>query len=371
MPRMRRHAVLALSLGTVAVMLLLAGSSSAISSEAEVGAVGAHGGQGPVLSGHDLGRGPAFVYSPDDRFPIVDPTVYPWRAVAHLRAYSSQYATSYWGCTGTFIGPKVLLTAAHCIYNRANWAGGWPYSVQVRPGQHLYLGAPYTPYGTAWAATFWVPRAWIQSSGSTNRELTSVRAWDYGVVVLNDASMGNIVGWLGVASLSTDALRSPVGWGISGYDGDKLGAQWGRISLRFTWVDSDFLTYRSSTSPGSSGAAIRQTSDDAIVGVNVAGPDTSVYDNIGRRVDSRVLYFLNDVCSQAGCTFADVTASQVTSTPTTTATGTPATTGTPTPTRSPVATGTATPPPTATRTSTPVSHYAVFIPIGDRVRETR
>jgi protease YdgD len=49
----------------------------------------------------------------DDRV-RVDPNTAPWRAVGKLQVAAASW---YSACTGTLIGPALVLTAAHCVFN--------------------------------------------------------------------------------------------------------------------------------------------------------------------------------------------------------------------------------------------------------------
>src|SRR5690606_32318493 len=70
----------------------------------------------PPLGDDPRARG---VIGTDDRF-LVSPAIAP---IAYLEIYGpGMEATGT--CTGSFIGPHVLLTAAHCLYN-PDLLGGW------------------------------------------------------------------------------------------------------------------------------------------------------------------------------------------------------------------------------------------------------
>lgn len=107
-------------------------------------------------------------------------TVWPWRAIVRLSN----------GCTGTMIGPRHVITAGHCIYNRtsASWM-----TFNVAPGQ---AGTGLFPYGSvAFPSSgfnwYFTPEGWRQSSPSGG-----TRQYDFGMLVLPQ-SIGNQTGWMG------------------------------------------------------------------------------------------------------------------------------------------------------------------------------
>lgn len=116
-------------------------------------------------------------------------TSWPWRAIVRLSN----------GCTGTMIGPRHVVTAGHCIYDRSNSA--WM-TFNVSPGQ---AGTGLFPYGSvAFPSSgfnwYFTPEGWRQSSpdGGT-------RQYDFGLLVLPQ-SIGNQTGWMGWWYEPADAL---------------------------------------------------------------------------------------------------------------------------------------------------------------------
>ena len=56
------------------------------------------------------------IFGNDDRVKLTD-TDYPWRTIVKIR--STNDASLGWsGCTGTLVGPDLLLTASHCLQDR-------------------------------------------------------------------------------------------------------------------------------------------------------------------------------------------------------------------------------------------------------------
>ena len=124
----------------------------------------------------------------DSRIRFTNTTEYPFRAIGTLYDGSGD-------CTGTRIGRRIVLTAAHCIYNRAT--DTWASNFNFKPGRNGEASAPYGSSGPHW---YWVPDDyWMQPDG------VDVNRWDIAVVVL-DQAVGN--GWMGYAALSGSSLTS-------------------------------------------------------------------------------------------------------------------------------------------------------------------
>jgi protease YdgD len=75
----------------------------------------------------------------------VDPDVVPWRAVGKLQAVSENFRET---CTGTLVGPALVLSAAHCLFNPRTGRFFPPGSVHFLIG---YAGGRYAGHavGTA------------------------------------------------------------------------------------------------------------------------------------------------------------------------------------------------------------------------------
>lgn len=129
----------------------------------------------------------------DSRVRITSTTSWPYRAIGTLFDGGGD-------CTGTRIGPRHVLTAAHCIYNRdtASWN-----TITFKPGRDGAASAPYGSSGPHW---YWVPDEYIAGAAGLN-------GYDIGLIIL-DTPVGN--GWMGYGAWSGGFLSDQSIW-MRGY----------------------------------------------------------------------------------------------------------------------------------------------------------
>lgn len=199
---------------------------------------------------------PEIVHGADDRVQVGNTAIYPWRTLCHLEM-TAPNGKRFIG-SGAFIGPRVILTAGHCVYFHAD--GGWARNVRVIPGRN----GSSEPYGSAIATYYISVKGWTEKQDSDH---------DYAVIVLpENQKLGNTVGWMGLANLSFTSL---LGLNINnaGYPGDKpYGTQWWN-SNNILALTARRLYYRIDTMGGQSGSPVWRFKDGQrhIVGIHTTG----------------------------------------------------------------------------------------------------
>ena len=135
----------------------------------------------------------------DTRTMLTATTGWPWRTISQFR-YGNKDESR---CTGTLIGPRHLITAAHCINEKGTNTWG---TIQVAPGKNGVGNEPYgksvikinpDPGTEAWYFTPW---QWRDPNVTHSQ-------WDWGLIVIPDR-LGDLTGWMGYVARPGSELKS-------------------------------------------------------------------------------------------------------------------------------------------------------------------
>jgi len=142
-------------------------------------------------------------------WPVVRSTLsFPWRAVGWVEMYRNSQRWGY--CSGSLYGPRMIVTAAHCLYDRSS--NTWATRGYFSPN-HYYTsaGASVKPFGRHSSKSFFWQTGWVSESTDSKAYLYDVSVW-----LLNTAPA---TGYLGFAT-STGAYSAVVD--TAGYPGDTV-----------------------------------------------------------------------------------------------------------------------------------------------------
>ncbi len=216
---------------------------------------------------------PESVIGKDDRVPISDTTLLPWRCICHLVA-DGLHPQQVLG-TGWLAGPRTVITAGHNLFSHKFARSAT--RITVVPGRQV----DNAPFDFFRSTRFDVHPRW-RSSGD--------EGCDLGVVWL-DAAVGEHVGWFGYGS-RPDAQLQDLIVNSAGYPADKrIGTQWFNAG-RVAEIGPRVLQYGLDTEAGQSGSPVFATDSNderTVLAVHAYGGDAA---NRGIRITDDVFALL-------------------------------------------------------------------------------
>lgn len=249
---------------------------------------------------------PYVIIGNDNRTIVSDTTVAPYRYIGRLVIYASFSKTgkaAKFSGTGFLVGPKLVMTAAHCLYPTDD--DGVIYDKVTEAIFYPGRNGNSTPYGSAKGTVLHVPTKYKDSAPTYNKK------YDYAVMELNTA-IGNTTGSFSTDAnyiVGTEGVINPLnvtlaGGGafnslkvtLAGYPGNetqnnKLYKHSGTASFE---NDDYIFSYTIDTEGGQSGSPLylKQNGKFCVVGIHILG-NSAAKQNYGRRITNAILQLVN------------------------------------------------------------------------------
>lgn len=201
---------------------------------------------------------PHTVIGLDTRQAVPDTTAFPARAIVQI-LFRKREGLGQNLCTGTMIGPDIVLTAGHCVHGGTTM-GRWYTDYEIFPGRNTAS----TPFGTCKATRLYALRGWTSAVS-----VGDSRLYDLGAIRL-DCRIGDRTGWFGIAPLPDSAFGQDST--VQGYAADKppAGRQWTSLD-EFRVIESEKAFYQNDTFGGTSGSPVFTGTDYHITCVHTNG----------------------------------------------------------------------------------------------------
>ena len=219
---------------------------------------------------------------------------FPFSAVVRLRNFYDHKTNS---CSGTMVASNLVLTAAHCLYDKGE--GAFANSILVYPGKN----GGHNVYGSHPAHHYLVSPGYILA------DWWEAHAYDWALVVLED-HIGDQTGWFEVDVLDPEEVKDEVAYMIGYPNGHCEGCPFTGKNLHlgmgpFSFVAEGFFLHGIDTMPGSSGSGVflRRQGRPVVVGVHSTSGDEQSILNIAARLTLAVVEVLATEGGRFGARF--------------------------------------------------------------------